>query len=669
MTSIQQLRLPYYNMIVGIMFRTILLICTRPVLSRSTVKECVVIFKGPVSLLTCYLLLPLATLTGCGDGFQSAKPDPEQILSVRNPSFAAARMREPNEEILPLPTPMLPPPADDQFVPFEQPAKDPNPISPKGASKPSKPAALGVPTPADVTADPFTSMGRLEFMKGGRWWWCSAQFVGDTGDVLLTAGHCVYDTDTNRWNSNFVFFVGQQGANFKLALDWDCSAIYSGWAQDAYRKDYAFLRVRGQNDKALGLRVGLPGVSWQSMGYPGNFGGGTVPHVVSGSRGRVQLSGVVEMTGNPFGGGSSGGAWFIGDYAIGLNSFGYDNMPTSMWGPIFDGQTTKLYEYVRRGCQGDVIPLGESPEVAAFREDKALIAADVTQIDYGPRVEKRSSASCLCDRAEEIVLSNKSEWAYLSEVDYRSSLSDGTLLAADHLKMKSGAASDESLGCSLGNEKGEFCEVGNEFRLVSAKREVPVGQLAVSNVLSGFVDAEFCADQCLNNPNGGYCLPFGSAAKPIVLPMAAFLTDSLDRTPQADGTTTTIEELVKALGGDPKKVEDPCGRSDFYRIADNVKNDGSPCITTSPPVTDLPGESRVALRSPPAGSATRTVSSGALGSAAQFSTRIGSPAVEFYGKAATELNKNFGGFVTNIERRSSKLIITTEHGCSMGDDQ
>ena len=53
-------------------------------------------------------------------------------------------------------------------------------------------------------------------------------------------------------------------------------------------------------------------------------------------------------------GGSSGGAW-IGDlttphvggnYAIGLNSFGYDSQPNNMYGPLYDQSTYNLLVYV-----------------------------------------------------------------------------------------------------------------------------------------------------------------------------------------------------------------------------------------------------------------------------------------------------------------------------------
>jgi len=42
--------------------------------------------------------------------------------------------------------------------------------------------------------------------------------------------------------------------------------------------------------------------------------------------------------------------------------------------------------------------------------------------------------------------------------------------------------------------------------------------------------------------------------------------------------------------------------------------------------------------------------------------------LEFYGVNSEEINRLFGGYVVNVERRSGKLIITTENGCSEGNE-
>ena len=143
------------------------------------------------------------------------------------------------------------------------------------------------------------------------------------------------------------------------------------------------------------------------------------------------------------------------------------------------------------------------------------------------------------------------------------------------------------------------------------------------------------------------------------------MTDTLDRPPQSNGVTTTKRELIAAFDGDPD-AEDPCERSDFYRSVDEVTNHGIACITTTPQIIETPDEARISLRSPPVGAATRSV--GGTGSAALFAARKTSPVLEFYGVNSEEINRLFGGYVVNVERRSGKLIITTENGCSEGNE-
>ena len=111
----------------------------------------------------------------------------------------------------------------------------------------------------------------------------------------------------------------------------------------------------------MGLRTGIPYSSWTSIGYPGNYGNAQYMYQVIGTKGTVSNN-IVQMVGNPMGHGSSGGAW-IGDlstsynpnanFAIGLNSFGHKGEPNNMYGPLFDGNTFNLYQYVAadQGCK------------------------------------------------------------------------------------------------------------------------------------------------------------------------------------------------------------------------------------------------------------------------------------------------------------------------------
>ena len=360
--------------------------------------------------------VPLALL-GCGDGFQAVKPDPEQIMSISNQRLASPEAAPGPAQPTPLP---MEPAREGELEPFIEPEAESTTLPPRRLEGDSKLTPFGTPQPVDPNIPPFTAFGRLEYTKGGQNWYCSGQLVGATGDVLMTAAHCVYDTKTDLWASNFTFKLGYANGGYREIFDWECTAIFTGWAQNLYRKDYAFIKLRGSGDDALGMRTGLPVQVWNSVGYPGNYAGGGQLYRVNGNRGRMR-QGTVEMTGNPFGGGSSGGAWIDGNFVIGLNSYGIDGIPNSMWGPLFDGQTTRLYEHVRRGCQHDVVPLGADIKISSYDKDKAYIETNPAIVEYGPRIIARRSDACPCEGAEEIFLESAGEDSYLAEIGYSGS--------------------------------------------------------------------------------------------------------------------------------------------------------------------------------------------------------------------------------------------------------
>ena len=69
------------------------------------------------------------------------------------------------------------------------------------------------------------------------------------------------------------------------------------------------------------------------MGYPSNIKDGSVLQNISGyTDGRIPYGQYYYMTENPFGPGSSGGAWFNEDgYVVGINSFGVRGTPNTMF--------------------------------------------------------------------------------------------------------------------------------------------------------------------------------------------------------------------------------------------------------------------------------------------------------------------------------------------------
>lgn len=217
------------------------------------------------------------------------------------------------------------------------------------------PTALGQPAKANVKQRPFWNGGKLFFTKdtGGNYS-CSAEFVGSKR-VIMTAAHCVMNGATGKWYKNFKFARAyDNGGGQKVG--WECMSVKTAWHTSGpnYPYDYAFIYASKDSGAGwLGLKTAIPYSQFWSIGYPSNYGGGKRMYKVEGTKGQVG-GGTVAMNDNPFGKGSSGGAW-IGDltiphvggnYAIGLNSY-YVGSPDPMYGPYFNATTFGLYTHVR----------------------------------------------------------------------------------------------------------------------------------------------------------------------------------------------------------------------------------------------------------------------------------------------------------------------------------
>ncbi|WGZ32828.1 hypothetical protein [Xylella fastidiosa] len=117
------------------------------------------------------------------------------------------------------------------------------------------------------------------------------------------------------------------------------------------------------------MKIHTADKSWTAIGYPVNYGHkGFFLQKVNGSKGKIfdfvdsqgnVISKVVQMLDNPMLEGSSGGAWIAklnaskkgyGNYAVGLNSFGYTEEPTITYGPYFDKKVFKLLNKVKNSC-------------------------------------------------------------------------------------------------------------------------------------------------------------------------------------------------------------------------------------------------------------------------------------------------------------------------------
>lgn len=130
---------------------------------------------------------------------------------------------------------------------------------------------------------PHRWMGRLSFSVPGGTSYCSGTAI--SGNVMVTAAHCVYDTTNNRWHSNWVFAPAYRNGSvpygtFAATTCW----VMTSWVDQpgysingAARHDVAVCKM-GTNSAGTTLNnaVGWAGRQWNqpyvrhfhTLGYP-----------------------------------------------------------------------------------------------------------------------------------------------------------------------------------------------------------------------------------------------------------------------------------------------------------------------------------------------------------------------------------------------------------------
>ncbi|CAF2079863.1 unnamed protein product [Rotaria magnacalcarata] len=198
--------------------------------------------------------------------------------------------------------------------------------------------------------------GKVYFTVSGQNYICSGSVVNsESRDVVLTAGHCVFDYERQVWASLWVFVPEYAIGSRPLGtFAFRKLATKSQWMNSRdFNNDVGLVLVnpneKGQHvqDVAGGLGITLDSqknLRTTSFGYPKNMNSGETvsncvgtplsPTFLAGFTG-VQLS--CAMTG-----GSSGGPW-IQQYdansqtgqQVSVNSFIVSNRPNNMFGPHF----------------------------------------------------------------------------------------------------------------------------------------------------------------------------------------------------------------------------------------------------------------------------------------------------------------------------------------------
>ena len=214
-------------------------------------------------------------------------------------------------------------------------------------------------TPNATQESTVSHIGKVFFTLGGADYVCSGNAVSAVNQsTVATAGHCVNEGPGN-FASRWIFVPAYENGSAPYG-QWTASKLTtpSQWGSDGnITYDTGFATVASLNGATLSSTVGASGVSfnqsrgltYNAFGYPAAapFNGATLQScsgtATADPYGQSESQGIpCDMTG-----GSSGGPWFIGSGSAGSqnsnNSFGYTNVPNTMFGPYWGSVIQNAY--------------------------------------------------------------------------------------------------------------------------------------------------------------------------------------------------------------------------------------------------------------------------------------------------------------------------------------
>jgi V8-like Glu-specific endopeptidase len=214
-------------------------------------------------------------------------------------------------------------------------------------------------TPKATQIAAVSHIGKVFFTLGGTDYVCSGNSIASANkSTVVTAGHCVNE-GPGAFATRWVFVPAYQNGSAPYG-QWSASTLSapSQWTGSGdINYDTGFATVARLNGATLSDTVGASGVafnqsrglSYGAFGYPAAapFDGQTLQScngiASDDPNNQTQSQGIpCDMTG-----GSSGGPWFIGGSSGGvqnsINSFGYSNVPNTMFGPYWGSVIQGVY--------------------------------------------------------------------------------------------------------------------------------------------------------------------------------------------------------------------------------------------------------------------------------------------------------------------------------------
>ncbi|TFD54613.1 hypothetical protein E3T55_03325 [Cryobacterium frigoriphilum] len=234
--------------------------------------------------------------------------------------------------------------------------------SPAGGSPSEVPAqsADRQVAPAAAQEAPIDHIGKVFFTLQGTDYVCSGNAIAAANEnTIATAGHCL-NAGPGAFASRLTFVPAYENGAAPFG-QWDATELYAPtqWSSGGdITYDTGFAIVASPTGSTLSDTVGASGASFNSgrglnytaYGYPAGapFNGETLQSCTGSATadpyGQSESQGIpCDMTG-----GSSGGPWFVGGGAGGLqnsvNSFGYNNVPDTMFGPYWGSVIENVYD-------------------------------------------------------------------------------------------------------------------------------------------------------------------------------------------------------------------------------------------------------------------------------------------------------------------------------------
>lgn len=203
--------------------------------------------------------------------------------------------------------------------------------------------------------------GRVFFTFNGRTASCSGDSITSAnGSTVITAGHCV--KYQGAWHTNWIFVPAYDNGNAPYG-QWSATKTFATtqWAaSEDMNMDVGLAVVAPLNGQKLSQVVGAQGIQFNggynkkmySFGFPAAAPyDGTKLIYCSANSGKDFLLTKDHSLACNMTGGSSGGPWFQDfNEATGLgtqvsvNSFGYNFLPNTMYGPYFGNEAKAAYD-------------------------------------------------------------------------------------------------------------------------------------------------------------------------------------------------------------------------------------------------------------------------------------------------------------------------------------